>query len=141
MTIFHFVFNGLELLPISIKYKKNNRTNRDSLDIVRDILIVASVRVKKTRIMYQANLSFIQVKKYLRHLLKKDLLKREGDSFYLITEKGLEFLELYQKYKENCRKLNEKADDALRDERQLEKMYNYSKPNKPSNILQKADSA
>lgn len=91
--------------------------------------------------MYQANLSFIQVKKYLRHLLKKDLLKREGDSFYLITEKGLEFLELYQKYKENCRKLNEKADDALRDERQLEKMYNYSKPNKPSNILQKADSA
>ncbi len=128
-------------MPISIKYKKNNRTNRDSLDIVRDILIVASVRVKKTRIMYQANLSFIQVKKYLRHLLKKDLLKREGDSFYLITEKGLEFLELYQKYKENCRKLNEKADEALRDERQLEKMYSYSKPNKLSNVLQKADSA
>ena len=45
--------------------------NRRSLDIVREVLSIVSVRVRKTKIMYRANLSFVQVEKYLTVLLGK----------------------------------------------------------------------
>ena len=47
---------------------KNRRTvnkNRCSLDIAREVLSIVSVKVRKTRIMYGANLSFVQLEKYL----------------------------------------------------------------------------
>lgn len=53
-----------------MNYKKSRGSNRNSLDIVRDMLAVASTGARKTKIMYQANLSYVQVKKYLRDLLK-----------------------------------------------------------------------
>ena len=55
------------LLLNSVKAKKS-RSNRNSLDIVRDILSAALVKARKTRIMYQANLSYAQVQKYLMKL-------------------------------------------------------------------------
>ena len=96
--------------------------NRHSLDIARDILTIASVKARKTRIMYQANLSFIQVKKYLHTLLEKGLLEHAGDSFYLVTRKGLMFLELYDSYIEKSRQLKEKLNQNKRDKLMLERM-------------------
>lgn len=103
-------------------YRNFRKSNRHSLDIVRDILVVASVKARKTRIMYQANLSFVQVKKYLRNLLEKKLLKCDGDSCYLITEKGLEFLKLYDEFTEKRRELNEKLSQNYRDKLLLERI-------------------
>ena len=100
--------------------------NRHSVDIARDILLVASVRVRKTRIMYQANLSFVQVKKYIHDLLEKELLKHDGDSCYLITSKGQEFLDLYDTYIERCKQLKEKLNQHEKDRRMLEKMCSNS---------------
>ena len=97
-------------------------TNRRSLDITRDILRVASVKVRKTRIMYQANLSFVQVKKYMHNLLEKGLLRPDGDSCYLITKKGAEFLELYDEYIKNCKQLELKLNQNEKDRLMLEKM-------------------
>ena len=102
------------------------KANRHSLDIARDILLVASVRARKTRIMYQANLSFVQVKKYLHNLLEKNLLRHDGDSCYLITKKGQEFLKLYDKYVEQSKKLRDSLDQNEKERLMLEQMCSGS---------------
>jgi predicted transcriptional regulator len=120
---FFFVFaEGFKLLPRFVNYTKSSGSNRTSLDIVRDMLVVASTGVRKTKIMYQANLSYSQVKKYLRDLLNQGLLKHDGNSFYLITKKGLEFLELYDNYAELCMLIKEHVDQSARERLFLEKM-------------------
>lgn len=105
-------------------FKAMNKSGnyRHSLDIVRDILIVASVNVKKTWIMYQANLSYVQLNKYLNRLLKQDLLKHDGTSCYLVTNKGLDFLKLYDEYVERGTKLKEQVKQSAKDRIYLEKI-------------------
>ncbi len=98
------------------------RRNRCSLDIVQKMLVVASVRVRKTRIMYQANLSYLQVQKYLHILLEQGLLKLDGDSVYLITKKGWGFLELYDDYVRRRMRIKKQIDQSARDRVSLEKM-------------------
>ena len=105
-----------------LKNKRNKGINRQSLDIVQDMLSVASVRVRKTRIMYQANLSYVQVEKYLRHLLENGLVDHDGDFFYIITRKGLDFLRLYREYVERCRLIKEQLDKTTVDRLLLESM-------------------
>jgi len=106
-----------------MKHKSVKGNNRRSLDIVRDMLSVATVSVRKTRIMYQSNLSFVQVEKYMHCLLDKGLLARDGDSSYLITEKGLDFLRQHQKYAEECRLIREKVEESAQRRLVLENMY------------------
>ena len=105
------------------KLMKKSGGNRRSLDIVKDILIVASVSVRKTRIMYQANLSYVQVNKYLNKLLTQGLLKHEDNSRYLITDKGLAFLKLYEEYVERCTKLKEQVSQSVKDRLHLERIW------------------
>jgi predicted transcriptional regulator len=96
--------------------------NRCSLEITIDILRVASVTVRKTRIMYQANLSFIQVKRYLNDLIEKGLLRHYENSYYQITEKGVEFLRLYDEYIEESIRLEEQTRKSLKERHMLEQM-------------------
>lgn len=105
-----------------LKFKKNKGCNRQSLDIVRDMLIVALIRVRKTRIMYQANLSYVQVKKYLHELLENGLLKCDGDSCYLTTKKGLEFLKMYEDYVARCKVIKDQVNKSAKDRILLERM-------------------
>jgi predicted transcriptional regulator len=105
----------------SVKTKKN-RSNRSSLDIVRDILSVALIKTRKTRIMYQANLSYVQVQKYLHDLLEKELLGHDGNSFYFVTKKGQQFLKLYDEHVELSRKLEEQMKRFNRDRMLLDQM-------------------
>jgi len=86
------------------------------------MLSVASVRVRKTRLMYQANLSFVQAEKYLHHLLESGLVNQDVDSCYLITTKGLDFLRLYNKHVERCKLINEQVEESARDRLLLEQM-------------------
>jgi len=96
--------------------------NRRGLDIVREVLSIVSVRVRKTKIMYGANLSFVQVEKYLTVLLGSGLLKHDGDSGYLITERGTEFLQLYEDHLERSTRLREEVERNMRDRLRLENM-------------------
>jgi predicted transcriptional regulator len=105
----------------SVKTKKN-RSNRRSLDIVRDILSAALVKARKTRIMYQANLSYVQVQKYLHDLLEKELLGHDGSSFYFVTKKGQQFLKLYDEHAELSRKLEKQMKQFNRDRMLLDQM-------------------
>ena len=64
---------------------------RDKLDIIADILNVASRKPKKTQIMYQANLSFRLLQKYLAELSGASLICFEDETqCYALTSKGEE---------------------------------------------------
>ena len=109
-------------MVLYVKSKNGKGNNRHSLDIVRDILSVASARTRKTRIMYQANLSFVQVEKYLRTLLENDLMCHDGDACYLITKKGQDFLNLYGDYVRRCELINSQVEKSAQDRALLEQL-------------------
>jgi predicted transcriptional regulator len=71
--------------------------NRSKVDIIYDILASAvDGGVKKTHIMYKANLSSEQMKFYFHTLLSHSLLTSGRDSennlIYKTTQKGIKFL-------------------------------------------------
>ena len=97
------------------------RQYRSRLQIAADIIQIAKNGSRKTRIMYQGNLSFDLLQRYLQMLLDFGLLQtRDGDSStYVPTEKGLQFLEGYSELK----KYSELADNKKRElERSLTSM-------------------
>jgi predicted transcriptional regulator len=95
--------------------------NRSRLDIVRDMLNVAVVGVRKTRIMYGANLNYVQVDSYLKGLLGSGLVELNG-ALYLITQRGLQFLQSYADYLARCKRIKEEALEAAKGRRMLECM-------------------
>ena len=72
---------------------------RTRIDIISQILETANGGVTtKIRIMYRTNLSYAQLKGYLMTLSDKDLLRYDLDTnTFKTTEKGLRFLEIYNK--------------------------------------------
>ena len=107
---------------MSFKGQRSINRNRNRLDIVRDMLVIAITKVRKTRIMYQANLNYVQLETYMKTLLDKGLLAREGGSSYLTTEKGQEFLRLYTEYLDRSRRLVEEVDGTVKHRQMLENM-------------------
>jgi len=110
----------LRVSDLGLRKKKNK--NRGRLEIVRDMLSAASEKTKKTRIMYQASLSYRLLEKYLKSLLESGLVQCVDDSFYLITWKGKEFLQSYDDYLERCRRLGEEIRGVRKDMLLLENM-------------------
>jgi predicted transcriptional regulator len=69
---------------------------RDKLSIIAEILEIAKGGTLKTRIMYSANLSFVQLNAYLKFMLQAHLIDKfvyVGKEVYQATEKGLDFLQ------------------------------------------------
>ncbi len=113
---------------------KNERKHRSSLEIVKDMLLVASSKVKKTRIMYQANLSYRLMEKYLGSLLDSGLVACDDDSCYLITKRGKVFLERYQDYLDRRRKIGEEIRMVRKDRLVLEDMCFNNEVDPPKKI-------
>ena len=83
---------------------------RSKMDIVADILKVASQQSKKTRIMYQANLSSRVFQKYLAEISDASLIFFNNETnYYTLTPKGKAFLEAYLNYS----KTNKHAEKIL----------------------------
>ena len=101
---------------------KQKNKNRGRLEIVRDMLCAASEKTKKTRIMYQASLSYRLLEKYLKSILESGLVECVDDSFYLITRRGKEFLQTYDDYLERCKRLGEQIRSARKERLFLENM-------------------
>ena len=76
-----------------------------------DVLALATSGIKKTHIMYRANLSYEQVHLYLGELIAKRLIAQDVSSsdgvVYRITEKGREFLLYYTRLAEFLEKEEE----------------------------------
>lgn len=75
--------------------------NRSSIDITSDVLEVANGGASKIEIMYKALLSYNQMKVYVNFLNEKGLLvydNHHGEAHtFRTTEKGLRFLEIYNR--------------------------------------------
>ena len=69
---------------------------RSRTEIVGNILDAANGGATKTKIMYKAFLSYVQLKEYLSVLIENNLLEYiDGTHKFKITEKGLNFLKMH----------------------------------------------
>jgi predicted transcriptional regulator len=80
--------------------EQRGKNNRGKIQIMGDVLELAKSGIKKTHIMYRANLSYEQVHLYLGELIAKGLIVQDVSSpadgvIYRTTEKGREFLLYY----------------------------------------------
>jgi len=103
---------------------------RDRLQIIADILSIASRRAKKTQIMYQANLSYRLLCRYLGEVLDAGLVSFENGDCYTLTAKGKEFLSKHEEYSKRCKSLEEHLNHINNEKTVLEKMsFSASKVN------------
>jgi predicted transcriptional regulator len=90
--------------------------NRSTIDIASDVLEAANGGASKIEIMYKALLSYNQMKVYVNFLNEKGLLvydnNQHGEAHtFRTTEKGLRFLEIYNR-----------LDDMIKEEDEEEKV-------------------
>ncbi len=84
----------------------NDSSRRSKIQIYTDILKVVRTnngKIKKTHIVYKANLTHSRLSSYLDLLMERGFILEEKISsgiFYKITEKGIKFLEDMTKLKE-----------------------------------------
>jgi predicted transcriptional regulator len=75
-------------------------TNRSRLSIIYHILwICHDSQVSQTKLMYKANLSYFQLKKYVSTLLIKGLLQEtihDGKKSYRGTIRGRQYIEAFR---------------------------------------------
>jgi predicted transcriptional regulator len=86
---------------------------RGRLDIIADILAVARQRAKKTQIMYGANLSYRLLTRYLAEIKRAYLVRFEREEgCYVLTRKGMEFLERYKEYSKRNKHVEKQINDV-----------------------------
>ena len=84
----------MNLLEVAI------RRNRTHEAIIEEILFSATDGARQTKIMYDASLSYDQVKKYIFRLLKSGMLRREDNGkIYHTTDLGVKFRRAYEDFK------------------------------------------
>lgn len=83
---------------------------RSRLQIIADILQIVKDGSKKTRIMFQANLSYKLLKRYLNTVLGANLACLNDSSEYVITDKGKVFLEKFNEY---SKRIDHVANDRM----------------------------
>ena len=92
---------------ITIRHMGQNSdyVKRDKLDILLGILNIANITVKKTHILYKANINFYQLTRYLNLLRELKMLEEVTEPFnrFRTTEKGRTMLDLF-----NCNNLKNK---------------------------------
>ncbi len=97
---------------------------RGRLDIIADILNVASREAKKTQIMYQANLSYKVLQKYLAEVVGASLICFEDSrQCYRLTDKGRQFLDAYVQYSKRSRHVEKRLNDVATRKKTLEDLY------------------
>jgi predicted transcriptional regulator len=96
---------------------------RGRLDIIADILHVVSQNPKKTQIMYQANLSYKVLTKYLTEVSEASLIDFEHKKrCYMLTAKGKEFLEAYKEYSRDNRHIEKRLNEINGKKKVLEEL-------------------
>jgi predicted transcriptional regulator len=86
---------------------------RSSTEIIDSILHSIDARATKTHIMYRAYLSYSQLKEYLKLLQDRELIRYEdGSQMYLLTERGLRFINVYEEIKQLVPTADERNNSA-----------------------------
>jgi len=99
---------------------------------VVDILSVAEKGANKTKIMYQANLSYTLLGKYLTQVLDAGLLSFDGAGRYRLTRRGQDFLDKYRGYVRARRLLEEGLLNFKNETMVLEKMVGVNLDRRPN---------
>lgn len=84
-------------------YMSARKNNRGKIEIMADILNLSTAGIKKTHIMYRANLSYEQILYYLGELQQRGLLEQRMDGSTIVygtTEKGREFIDHFSQMTE-----------------------------------------
>lgn len=85
---------------------------RSRLEIIADVLGVASGGARKTQIMYQANLSYKLLIHYLKDVIDMGLVKMKSENTYELTEKGSDFLREFKGYRERRVEVEEQLNEV-----------------------------
>jgi predicted transcriptional regulator len=81
-----------------MKYRSRIQIAAEILESITSIVATSADNGKatSTKIMYKAYLSYTQLKEYLDLLLRNDLIRyQESKRTFIITDKGMHLLELY----------------------------------------------
>jgi predicted transcriptional regulator len=98
---------------------------RRKFDIIADILNVVSRSPRKTQIMYQANLSFRILEKYLAELKGASLICfKDENQCYALTLKGQQFLNAYREYSKTSKHVEKVLNDVNSKKANLQKLFN-----------------
>ena len=85
--------------PIRVLENSGVGKYRSRVEIVADILKVASDGALKTHIMYKCNLSYKLLQQYLAETINAGLISSKGSrKQYTTTEKGEQFLQQFKAY-------------------------------------------
>ena len=104
---------------------------RRRIDIIADILLAVGQGATRTKVMYQANLSYKLLVKYLMHVTGAELVQFEkADQRYVVTSKGEEFLQKYREYDKRNRHFEERLNHLNNQKELLEKMTSRPKTHK-----------
>ena len=95
---------------------------RDRLQIIADILTVVGKEANKTQIMYQANLSYRLLCRYLSEVMKTGLIALQDEDRYVLCEKGKEYLDKHEEYSKRCKNLEKQHFSASNAKSSLEKL-------------------
>jgi predicted transcriptional regulator len=95
---------------------------RNRLQIIADILSIVSVRARKTRIMYQANLSYRLLCRYMGEVMEAGLVSSVNEECYVLTARGKIFLTRHEQYSKRCKSLAEHLNHVNNEKSILEKM-------------------
>ena len=99
---------------------------RGRLDIIAAILQVVSQNAKKTQIMYQANLSYKVLQRYLRSITAASLVDFEAaEQWYVLTPKGKDFLEAYRDYVKTHKSIEKRLNDVNNKKKTLEELCSH----------------
>ena len=95
---------------------------RDRLQIIADILSVVRGGAKKTRVMYQANLSYTLLRRYLTEVLGAGLVIVDNEDHYRLTRRGQNFLDKFNEYSKRCGQLEQQLNNVNNEKTVLENM-------------------
>jgi dTDP-glucose pyrophosphorylase/predicted transcriptional regulator len=102
---------------------------RDRLQIIADILTVVSKEAKRTQIMYQANLSYRLLCRYLSEVTRAGLIVLQDKDRYVLSEKGKEYLDKHEEYSKRCKNLEQQHSSASDAKLCLEKLIPSQRSN------------
>lgn len=95
---------------------------RDRLQIIAHVLSIASRKARKTQIMYQANLSYKLLCRYLEEVVEAGLVSPESKEYYVVTAKGKQFLHRHEEYMKRCKNLEHHLNHINNEKTALERM-------------------
>jgi len=109
---------------------------RHRLEIIADILNVAGKGVRKTRIMYVANLSYSLLEKYLEETVDLGFIYPSNHR-YEVTEKGRTFLEKYNEFSSRYSKVDYELQKMLFEKEILEKLCETHPRSNPRTFIRR----